>query len=273
MKHRFGKLVWYDLNYGYQDCRLKWLCALLVQMYFVNGAYQACSAAKVPVGILGYLTWLFRGMPEYFAVETGRFELPAPWLLLHACVLFLVGFYPVNDLTRSGGQAFVRSGKRRRWLFAKAFWVVCTVAAYYACLAAAVALCALMTGGVAGSVEGMRFLYGISIEEMGGTELFLFWWVEPFLVSLTLCLTEVVLSFAVGPVLALFFMLGYLTASVFWSTPALLGNYAMLMRQDFWSGNRAVSFVNCVAGCGMCSVLALAAGSSIIRRKDILSLE
>lgn len=104
MGNRFGKLVRYDLHYGYQDCRLKWLCALLVQVYFANAAYQGCSMAEGTVSVVGYLTWLFSGMPEYFVVETGRFELPVPWLMLQGCLLFLVGFYPVNDLMHSLGM-------------------------------------------------------------------------------------------------------------------------------------------------------------------------
>ena len=339
MGNRFGKLVRYDLHYGYQDCRLKWFCALLVQIYFVNAAYQGCSMEEGTVGVVGYLTWLFSGRPEYFVVETGRFELPVPWLMLHGCLLFLVGFYPANDLMRSGGQAFVRSGRRRNWLLGKAVWAVGTVTAYYVCLTVVLMLGVLLAeggtllageqvlvgeGGVLqageqvlvgedgallageqvmqtegeivlagertlqagertlpaegqalieewfiGSPEALEFLFGIPIAEMGRAEIFLSWWLEPFLVSVALCLTEMVLSLLLEPAVALFVMLGYLTASVFWTTPGLLGNYAMLLRQDFWSGNRAVSFSNCMIGCVMCSVLALLAGIRYVRNKDV----
>lgn len=287
----------YDLYYGFRDCRLKWLGALLVQIYFANAAYQACSMAGGPVGALGYLTWLFQGKPEYFAAETGRFELPVPWLLLHACLLFLVGFYPANDLTRSGGQAFVRMRRRRDWLLGKAVWVVGTAAAYYVCLAIILMLYAFLAEGLAGqaypekwqmqgagwnvfwgkyitgSPEALKSLFGIPIAEMGGMAIFLSWWAEPFLVSVTLCLAEMVLSLVLEPALALFLALGYLTASVFWAEPALLGNYAMLMRQDFWSGIEAVSFSGCVAGCGVFSAAVLMIGMKLIRKKDIFQTE
>lgn len=325
MGNRFGKLVRYDLHYGYQDCRLKWLCALLVQIYFANAAYQGCSMAEGTVGVVGYLTWLFSGKTEYFVVETGRFELPVPWLMLHGCLLFLVGFYPANDLMRSGGQAFVRSGRRRNWLLGKAVWVVGTVAAYYVGLTVVLMSGVLLAeggtllageqvlldeggvlqageqmmqteGGIVlagestlqagestlpaegqalieewfiGSPEALEFLFSIPIAEMGRAEIFLSWWLEPFLVSVALCLTEMVLSLLLEPAVALFVMLGYLTASVFWTTPGLLGNYAMLLRQDFWSGNGAVSFTNCMIGSVMCSVLALLAGIRYVRNKDV----
>lgn len=268
-KHRFGKLIWYDLNYGYRDCRLKWLGAFLVQIYFANMAYQWCSGARGNVGVLGYLTWLFRGMPEYYAAETGRFELPVPWLMLHGCLLLLAGFYPASDLTRSGGQILVRTGKRIYWLFGKAVWVFGTVIAYYCMLTAVLVLCALLTGGIACSGEAMKFLYGVDMDGMGGVEIFLSWWVEPLLVSMALCLTEMVLSLVLGPVLALFLMLGYLTASVFWTSPLLLGNYAMLLRQDFLSGHESLSFFNCLTGCIGCIVVILAVGCGYMKKKDV----
>ena len=176
---RLRTLIWYDLNYGYQSTRLKWLGVVLVQAYFVILACQCCSAPETPGGMLGHLSFLFRGMPEYFVSETGKFELPVPWLMLNACLLFLTASYPAEDLTRSGGQAIVRADRRRDWLLGKAAWVACTVAAYYLLLAAALALGALVTesagmGDLAagaparGDFLGLRDfrdgLYGISPE-------------------------------------------------------------------------------------------------------------
>ena len=292
-------LIWYDFNYGYQSTRLKWLGAVLVQAYFVILACQCCSAPETPGGMLGHLSFLFRGMPEYFVSETGKFELPVPWLMLNACLLFLTVSYPAEDLTRSGGQAIVRAGRRRDWLLGKAAWVACTVAAYYLLLAAALALGALVTesagmgdlatesiaseslamGDLAagaparGDFLGLRDfrdgLYGISPETLTGWEIFLRWWVQPVLVSLTLCLTEMMLSLALEPAMALFLTLGYLTASVFWASPGFLGNFSMLLRQDFLSGNPAICFRNCLMLCGLWNAVVLLFGMRWIRRKDI----
>nr|WP_289768876.1 hypothetical protein [uncultured Acetatifactor sp.] len=281
---RLRTLIWYDLNYGYQSTRLKWLGVVLVQAYFVILACQCCSAPETPGGMLGHLSFLFRGMPEYFVSETGKFELPVPWLMLNACLLFLTASYPAEDLTRSGGQAIVRADRRRDWLLGKAAWVACTVAAYYLLLAAALALGALVTesagmGDLAagaparGDFLGLRDfrdgLYGISPETLTGWEIFLRWWVQPILVSLTLCLTEMMLSLALEPAMALFLTLGYLTASVFWASPGFLGNFSMLLRQDFLSGNPAICFRNCLMLCGLWNAVVLFFGMRWIRRKDI----
>lgn len=368
---RLGRLVWYDLSYGYRSTRLKWLGAALVQAYFAVMAVQGCSmpgasgevlgmqaaGEQVPgvqtPGVLGYLGFLLQGMPEYFLSETGKFELPVPWLMLQGYLLFLTVSYPAGDLARSGGQAIVRAGRRRDWLFGKAVWVGCTVAGYYLLLTATVAVCALATGGLApesGNAGGLRieceagcsamegladksmatgsastesladksmaagsasteslagenmasgsastesladksmatgstsikspgrsqgFLtdrYGIDLAELGGWEIFLSWWGQPVLVSLALCLAQLVASLALGPALSLFLTLGYLTASVFWASPWLLGNFSMLLRQDFLSGIPEICFWNCLFLCAAWSVGALALGAVWIGRKDL----
>ena len=368
---RLGRLVWYDLSYGYRSTRLKWLGAALVQAYFAVMAVQGCSmpgasgevlgmqaaGEQVPgvqaPGVLGYLGFLLQGMPEYFLSETGKFELPVPWLMLQGYLLFLTVSYPAGDLARSGGQAIVRAGRRRDWLFGKAVWVGCTVVGYYLLLTATVAVCALATGGLApesGNAGGLRiegeagcsamegladksmatgsassesladksmasgsasteslagenmasgsastesladksmatgsasikspgrsqgFLtdrYGIDLAELGGWEIFLRWWGQPVLVSLALCLAQLVASLALGPALSLFLTLGYLTASVFWASPWLLGNFSMLLRQDFLSGIPEICFRNCLFLCAAWSVGALALGAVWIGRKDL----
>lgn len=312
-KNRLGKLIWYDLNYGYRSTRLKWLGAVLVQAYFAIMAARCCPSPEVPAGMPVYVEFLFRGLPEYFVSETGRFELPVPWLMLHAYVLFLTVSYPAEDLARSG-QAIVRAGRRWDWLLGKAAWVVCNVAGYYLLLAGMLALCALAAGGQAenskttgnpviedAATESLAMEY-VVIEELepesaatesltserlgnlqfsetgqnkaesqapGDWEISLRCLGQSLLVSLALCLTELVLSLILEPALSLFLMLGYLTASVFWASPAFLGNFSMLLRQDFLSGIPGINFPDCLIICTLWSAAVLALGKSWIRRKDI----
>lgn len=243
------------------------------QVMEMQAPAEQVPGAQAP-GELGYLGFLLQGVPEYFLSETGKFELPVPWLMLQAYLLFLTVSYPAGDLARSGGQAIVRAGRRRDWLFGKAVWVGCTVAGYYLLLTAMVAVCALATGGLApeSGNAGQGFLasrYGIDLAKLGGWEIFLRWWGQPVLVSLALCLAQLAISLALEPALALFLMLGYLTASVFWASPLLLGNFSMLLRQDFLSGIPEICIQNCLLLCAAWSTGALALGARWTERKDI----
>lgn len=246
---RFWALLRYDLRYGFQSNRGKWLFALLIQIYFCTLAGRLSLLSKHEVGFLERLTFLFLGLPEYRLSETGTFELPVHWLIFHAFLLFLAGFYPVQELSHSGGQAFIRSGRREYWLLSKVLWVCSTVAGYYLMLAAVLVVCSLPAGGPGAPPAAMTVLFGIDIDGLNFAEIALYWWVMPVLASAALCLTEVLMSLFIEPVLAFFVMLSYLVASVFWASPLFIGNYSMLRRMEFLSGNPAISFQNCVTSC------------------------
>lgn len=267
---RFRALLCYDLRYGFQCNRGKWLFALLVQVYFCTLAGRLSLNSNAPIGFLERLTFLFQGLPEYHLSQTGTFELPVHWLIFHAFLLFLAGFYPVQDLTQSGGQAFIRSGRRGYWLLSKALWVCATVAGYYLMLTGVLAVCSLPAGGPWAPPAAMSALFGINVAELSFSEIMLYWWVMPILVSAALCLTEVLLSLFIEPLLAFFVMLSCLVASVFWTSPALIGNYSMLLRSNLLSGDPAISAQNCFAVCLLLIALASVLGTKLFRSKDIL---
>lgn len=269
-RKRFLALLCYDLRYGFQSNRGKWLFALLVQVYFCTLAGRLSLISNTCIGFLERLTFLFQGLPEYRLSEAGVFELPVHWLIFHGFLLFLVGFYPVQELTYSGGQAFVRSGRREYWLLSKVLWVCFTVAGYYLMLAAVLAVCSLLAGDPGTLSEVMTVLFGIDTSELGIGEIVLYWWAMPILVSAALCLAEVVMTLFIEPLLAFFAVLSYLVASVFWTSPALIGNYSMLQRGRLLGGNPAISVQNCLAFSLSLIVIALILGIKLFRGKDIL---
>lgn len=267
---QFRALLCYDLRYGFQSNRGKWLFALLVQVYFCTLAGRLSLITNTRIGFWERLTFLFRGLPEYHLSQTGTFELPVHWLIYHAFLLFLVGSYPIQELTQSGGQAFIRSSRREYWLLCKALWVCATVVGYYLMLASVLAVCSLLAGGSWAPPAAMTILFGIDMVELSFAEIALNWWGMPILVSVALCLTEVLLSLFIEPLLAFFVMLSYLVASVFWMSPVLIGNYSMLQRSSLLSGNTAISAQNCFAVCLSLIVFTSVLGTKLFQSKDIL---
>ena len=65
-------------------------------------------------------------------------------------------------------------------------------------------------------------------------------------------------------------MLSYLVASVFWTSPILIGNYSMLLRSKLLLGNPVMSAKNCLTACLSLIVIALVLGIKLFRVKDIL---
>lgn len=269
----FWSLLAYDMSYGLYYNRTKWLFALLIQIYFCVLAGSLQTTLDTEVGFWGCLTNLFRGLPEYHISETGKFELPIPWLVFHAFLLFLVGFYPAHDLSYSGGQAFIRAGNRKYWLCSKVIWTLATVLSYYLMLAVVLLVCSMLTGGVETSSVCVQRLLGGDFANTSLMDILIYWWWMPMLTSAALCVIEVILSLFIEPVLSFLAMFSILVASVFWMTPWLIGNFSMLLRMDFVSGNQCISFANCLIGCSMMICASCALGTSAFNLKDIFFLQ
>ena len=273
---QFKALFFYDLSNGFQRNQWKWLFALLLQIYFCILAGQMGAFSEWNMGILDRLTFLFKGMTEY-RFET-EFKLPTQWLVFHAYLLFMVDFYPVNELTYNGGQAFIRSGKREYWLLSKMMWVISTVVSYYMLLAIILVIFSLSangfsTGSFWNSPNAMMDIFGIDLTGLSQTEIILYWWGMPLIVSIALCITEAILSLFIQPVISFFIMFAYLIASAYCMNPAFLGNYAMLKRQDFTSGVSSISPQNCLISCMLLIIIAVTAGTLCFKRKDTFQLQ
>lgn len=261
-RKNFHSLLAYDLRYGFCSNRFKWFFALVIQLYF-------CIMMDAYPGICDQITGIFLGFPEYHLSETGTFDLPFPWLIFHAYLLFLVGFYPVNDLSYSGGQAFIRAGNRKHWLYSKLGWTLITVLSYYLMLAVVSLTYSMFTGDLEGSTTYMPYVIGLDFENISTIDIFTYWWLMPMLTSIALCTVEVILSLFIDPVLSFLTLFSVLIASVFWMTPVFLGNFSMLMRMDFISGNQSISFLNCLIGSFLTICIACIWGSIAFNRKDI----
>lgn len=258
----FRSLFVYDMRYGFWSNRFKWLFALAIQLYF-------CFIMDAYPGFLDQITGFFRGLPEYHLSETGTFELPFPWLIFHVYLLFLVGFYPVTDLSYSGGQTLIRAGNRKYWLYSKLAWTFITVLSYYLMLAVVSFTCSVFTGGLEGSATYIQYVIGLDFENISTIDILTYWWIMPMLTSFAICTVEVILSLFIDPVLSFLTMFSVLIASVFWMTPLLLGNFSMLLRTDFISRNQSISFSNCLVRSFLTICIACIGGTNAFNRKDI----
>ncbi|MDE7424031.1 MAG: hypothetical protein K2N51_10090 [Lachnospiraceae bacterium] len=254
---QFKALFFYDLSNGFQRNQWKWLFALLLQIYY-------CILAG-NTGVLGRFTSLFEGQYEL--------QLSTQWLTFHGFLLFLVNFYPVNELTYNGGQAIIRSGRKEYWLFSKMMWIISTVISYYLLLVLVLVIGSVFTGSFSISPDVMMEIFEIDITGLNLTKIILYWWGMPLLVSIALCITEAILSLFIQPVISLFIMFAYLIASAYCMNPAFLGNYAMLKRQDFTSGVLSISPQNCLISCMLLMIIAVTAGTLCFKRKDTFQLQ
>ena len=111
----FFKVLRYDLLNGTLKSAKKYLIALLV---FLVAAFDFTLRApglrnnlNVEMSTLGdYLMYIFYGMNEYEIGSPEPFRFPALWMLIVLFALYIVLYYPYNDIYGYGKQVLVNAG-------------------------------------------------------------------------------------------------------------------------------------------------------------------
>lgn len=264
------RLIAYDVRCSFRQNRVKWLFALAIQLFLCVRTFSELSFHGGPWDLLSALWPVMSGAREYELSQDSSFQLPAYWFSFHAYLLFLTGFYPVNELYLGNGQALVRTYARGKWLMSKIISAVLNISVYYGSFLAFGMIGNLLSGGEWIPRNGIIPFAGVPIWDKSLWELCAAFVVLPWLVSVSLCTVQIVLSIFMDPVIAFMVNIGGLAASVFWRNPFLPGNYAMLYRQDWVCSRPGISLASGVALCLGLTAAAAALGAIFFQKKDIL---
>jgi len=267
------RLILYDIQYSFRKNRLKWLAAIIIQLFLCIRSFGEVSFGGGPYELLSELWPVMSGAREYILSEDSSFQLPAYWFLFHSYLFFLIGFYPVSELHLGNGQALVRTHTRESWLVSKLISVIINVTLYYGCFLVLLLLGNFICGGTVMPRNGIISLSGIPIFDRSFTELLTAFILLPLSVSITLGCIQVVLSLFLDPVFSFMLVIGYMVASVFWTSPLLIGSFSMLYRQEWVSGQSEMTLTAGMLWCLCLTALAIIGGIYMFRRKDILPSE
>ena len=220
--------------------------------------------------------YIFGGMKKFIPTPGAVFPFPTVWLLVMALACFSSLWYPLEDLYGFGKTLLTACQSRSRWYLAKALWCGVTVTLYYLLGWAVMPLGCWIIGG--------RFTWSISpymMELMEVTDvasavenwqLTLQLTVLPWLVTVALSQLQLCLSLWMQPVLGWIVSIVVLLSSAYYATPFLLGNYAMVLRdQQVLAGG-----VDGRAGIAYCLgvvLLSVLAGLISFKHADILGKE
>ena len=287
---RFLKLCRYDLRQGLLARWGCWpvICAVSAFFFFcfcldvfhffyfeVDG-FGGINAVGLSFGDV-VLTQTGGDLPPdpNFSVED--FTFPVKWLFLHALILYFTLGYTSEDLTRCGMQVMTRSGSKLRWWLSKCLWNCTAVISYYALfMAVLLALTALTGKSVSMELkpELLPAYFGEKLPAwaLSGAAMFTALCVLPCAVGLALNLAQMTLTLYVRPMIAYLVVCAYLMSSAFLVHPALLGNYALTVR------NRAVGFypLTNTGGlliCGGVCLCAIVVGCFRMQSMDLIGQE
>lgn len=267
--NHFLKHLKYDLVSGLYHNRVKWLLSLGVFALLSDVSIKNCNIAGVDAGYLGYLTYIMQGMSEYIKTETSVFQLPVCWLLFHAYLFFLLCFYPVNDLIGSGQRILVLSESRNKWWYSKICWGILTVIGYYSLFYFSLLGMSLLEGAPSKGIGGIYKYLGINLHLISPGKFILVWIFMPLLFSIAIGLLQMLIGIFLKPVAAYGTTILILIASVYWLNPLMIGNYAMLLRNQPFAENGVAPGIGIVL-CIMISLFSIIAGKVVIEKKDII---
>jgi hypothetical protein len=237
----FFKVLRYDLLNGTLKSAKKYLLAILI---FIIAALDFTLRApglrrnlNAEVSTVGdYLMYLFYGMNEYEIGSPEPFRFPALWMLVVLFALYIVLYYPYNDLYGYGKQVLVNAGSRSAWWLSKCAWVVSTVLIYFLLLFSTIFIYA-KAEGTSMSLNISKYMYmtflpAAELKETLPTNLNAEIILMPFLLVLALGLLQLFMSLLVRPILSYSLSIALLVISAYYVHPCFLGNYAMIARSD-----------------------------------------
>lgn len=192
---------------------------------------------QVKESFADYMVYIYGGMDRYVPKSGNNFLFPIRWLVVFMISPFLVLNYPYRDMQGIGQQILVRTRGRTAWWMSKCIWNVLSVFIYnFLLFATALFFCIAVGGDISGGINSelqyIAFQFDRSSMIYGDEPWSLAIIFLPVLVSISINLMQMTLSLFIKPVFSFFFVAFLLISSAYFTSPYLLGNYAMSMRYD-----------------------------------------
>ncbi len=254
MKNKYEFILFFRKNIW------KIMVAVILQLFMASTVISETVQSQGKFDFFQLWIMSFDGNREYVRSEMEPFELPILWIVFQLYALFLVGDNLVEQLQGYGMQQFLRCKKRKNWMIGKTVTSTFVIVMYYLFYALLLEVWAKMNGGAQfspGAAWSFSWKYLAAIIGL------------PMLVSLTFCYVQNAVCLLWNPYAAYIISIGMLIMSSYWKNNLLIGNYAMLMRNQMFRED-GVSTENGVAVCLLYSVLAVGCGMLCIKRYDVL---
>ena len=267
-KSSFCRLIAFDCKRGFRENLVKWGVAFFLFAFLINVTIKNCLIYHEEMGYLGYLTYLFQGMPEYIKSETSIFELPVCWFLYYAYLFFLTGFYPISDLYGCGMKTLLSSGNRKKWMTSKYLWIAINIIFYFFLMLLVLFISTVLIGRLATSPEAMNEVFGMEVKSITSLQMIAVWIVLPVLISISIAFMQFTITIYLNALAGFTASVILLVTSVYWMKPFLIGNYLMLIRNELVREG-GMKLVYGIAACFIVSFLSMALGYYHFNRKDI----
>lgn len=224
-----------------------------------------------PSETLGFFDFIFNVFAGNKPSDGSGIKLSIVWFAFQSYLLFLTGFYAVENLKNSAISFILRVKSKTKWWVGKFIWCILSVLIYYLLFLLCVFLFVEFgkyTGFISPLICNAFFqmnIYGVSKCSIVAVSLLL-----PFLISLSISSFHMMLSLIIKPIYSFLIGVIFITASAFYCHPLLFFNFTMVSRNAaFFSGSN-ISLTRGIISALCLTLFSLFAGIAIIRRRDII---
>ena len=283
---KYIKMVWFDIRRGIIHKPILFIIPVIVAFIACcdlnnriavqnewNGYETNGCETQVKGGFADYMMYIYGGMDKYVPESGNSFIFPIRWMVVFLMISLIMLSYPYKDIQGFGRQIIIRTRGRTIWWLSKCVWNILSVLIYHSLIFSIAALFGIAAGsGISGEInkdlqyEVFQIAGDSALSDDTPWPFVII--LLPVLVSLCISLLQMTLTLFFKPVFSFFVTAFLLISSSYFTSPYLIGNYAMSMRYDMVikdgvciTAGLAVSFVLIIVSVG--------AGMIRFRRYDI----
>lgn len=273
------------LKYLKRDLRLGLLnrsYLLIIAAIFSFVMVQQCSSAMDSIKSMNYMWsngtimdyYLFsvKGMNYYRFDPLASFELPLLWFVFQMGLSFFIAYYSEKDYSDNGVNVFAYGRSRSSWWFSKMIWCLVSVVVYYLVTFTTCALFAYLRGAdlsMAVSDDFLKAYFGYNMTYVSYNDLIFISIVVPLVVSIAICLVQMLLSFVLSSVTSFAITCGIYVLSAYYTVWFLPGSYTMWLRSSYYNENGLNPLSGILISLFLITVVCFF-GKDYFEKKDIL---
>lgn len=242
---KYIKLLWFDIRNGVVRnpmlCAVPVIIALIACFDLTNRISSLNEVYYFEVqqkgSIADYIMYIYGGMDKYVPEPSNHFIFPVRWVVVFLSLSFITLNYPYKDMQGFGQQILVRTKGRTVWWLSKCGWNILSVLMYHCLFLGVAALfCFAVQSGFSREINKDLQYVVFEIDRVsimpGDAPWPFVILVLPVLISMGINLVQMTLSLFIKPIFSFFVVAFLMSSSAYFTSPYLIGNYAMPVRYD-----------------------------------------
>lgn len=270
----------YDIKLGIFLQWKKYIIVVLLFLFFCINLYSRSafyssiiSKENMPT-FVDYFMFIFRGVEPFNPQIGNYFKLPLMWVLYNLTIAYIVGDYPTKELNHYGNNVLTRIRSRKKWWISKCLWNMMNVVLFYIIGYITILAFNLFTVHEISFIPNQMinlFMTSndvIKINFEGSQFIFAVFFL-PIIVSISLSLLQMTLSFILNPILSFIIIIGLLVSSIYLDSHIFISNGSMLVRNLLFS-NKGTNNMTTVIIAILVSIVSIIIGLFCFNRYDVL---